>query len=137
MYDFMLIVFRRHHLVFPPGAIDRPIEKLLACDSRLFQLSRQGYPSLESPYFPNYHHIFGIDFGQGSHNVNFEQQQPFSISNVPPTHNLSFPNIPPTYNVSPQPFEQTTQKSLSFKDFDLPISGMFYFPKFIFSKFFS
>ncbi|XVF41773.1 hypothetical protein PTKIN_Ptkin01aG0307100 [Pterospermum kingtungense] len=118
-------VIRRHHLEFPPGAIDRPLEKLLRCDSRLFQLSRQGYPRLDSPYFPSFHHIFGIgiDFGQGSH-INFEQQ-PFSVSNVPPTHNLSFSNILPTYNSSQQPFqtfEETTQKSPNFKDFDSTIS---------------
>ncbi|XVF31461.1 hypothetical protein REPUB_Repub16aG0148000 [Reevesia pubescens] len=101
--------FRRHHIEFPPGALDRPLEKLLRCDSRLFQLSRQVYPTLQSPYFQK--HTFGIDFFDhfGGH-VNGEQL--FSFANVP-THNLS-QNF--------QTFEQTTQKPLNLRDSGSPIS---------------
>ncbi|XWS64451.1 hypothetical protein CRYUN_Cryun05aG0004900 [Craigia yunnanensis] len=78
------LTFRRQHIEFPSGALDKPLEKLLRCDSRLFQLSRQSYPTLESPFFQK--HTFGNDFSfdfgeQGSH-VNLERQQ-FSFSNVP------------------------------------------------------
>ncbi|XP_021283455.1 uncharacterized protein LOC110415970 isoform X3 [Herrania umbratica] len=106
--------FRRHYLEFPPGALDRPIEKLFRCDNRLFQLSRQGYPTLESPYFQKY--TYGIDLsfdfgGQGAH-VNPDHQQQFSFSNAP-SHFLS---------QRFQTYEQTAQKSVSTKDSDSPIS---------------
>ncbi|KAK6233272.1 hypothetical protein QQP08_016492 [Theobroma cacao] len=106
--------FRRHYLEFPPGALDRPIEKLFRCDNRLFQLSRQGYPTLESPYFQKY--TYGVDLsfdfgGQGSH-VNPDHQQQFSFSNAP-SHFLSRHF---------QTYEQTAQKSVSTKDSDSPIS---------------
>ncbi|XP_022720141.1 uncharacterized protein LOC111277961 isoform X2 [Durio zibethinus] len=104
--------FRRHYLEFPPGALEKPLEKLLRCDNRLFQLSRQGYPTLECPYFQK--HTFGIDFSfdfGGQQHVNPEQQQ-FLFSNVSSQYLSQYF----------QTFEQKTQKSINLKDSDSPIS---------------
>ncbi|CAL1393257.1 unnamed protein product [Linum trigynum] len=46
---------RRHEIVFPPGKLEKPYEKLLLADQRLFQLSRNPFPSLQDPYFPPLH----------------------------------------------------------------------------------
>ncbi|PPR87053.1 hypothetical protein GOBAR_AA33637 [Gossypium barbadense] len=43
---------RRHILTFPPGSLERPLEKLLRSDKRLHQLNRQDFPESNSPYFP-------------------------------------------------------------------------------------
>ncbi|KAH1083743.1 hypothetical protein J1N35_023504 [Gossypium stocksii] len=43
---------RRHILKFPPGSLDRPLEKLLRSDKRLHQFNRQDFPESNSPYFP-------------------------------------------------------------------------------------
>ncbi|XVE89565.1 hypothetical protein DITRI_Ditri20bG0006200 [Diplodiscus trichospermus] len=98
--------FRRHYLEFPPRALDRPLEKLLTCDSRLFHLSRQSFPTLPSPFFEK--HTFGIDldFGGQGYCVNFEQQQ-FSFPNVMAPNNLS--QYVPTY-------DQATQKTINLSD---------------------
>ncbi|PIN02111.1 hypothetical protein CDL12_25380 [Handroanthus impetiginosus] len=44
-------IWRRHHVRFPPGILDKHYEKLLQCDERLFILSQKPFPSHESPYF--------------------------------------------------------------------------------------
>ncbi|KAK4427611.1 hypothetical protein Salat_1530000 [Sesamum alatum] len=44
-------IWRRHYVRFPPGILDKHYEKLLQCDQRLFALSREPFPSQESPYF--------------------------------------------------------------------------------------
>ncbi|KAE8660192.1 hypothetical protein F3Y22_tig00116958pilonHSYRG00258 [Hibiscus syriacus] len=77
--------YRRHYLEFPPGVIDRPLEKLLGYDHRLRMLSRQGFPTLDSPYFPKHtFEGFSLDFG-GQMHITRQQQQ------------LSFPNVPTNY----------------------------------------
>lgn len=45
--------FRRHTVVFPPKVLDEPFKKLLQCDSRLFNLSQQPFPTHNSPLFQN------------------------------------------------------------------------------------
>ncbi|XVE63122.1 hypothetical protein DITRI_Ditri06bG0174500 [Diplodiscus trichospermus] len=105
------LTFRRHHLEFPPGALEKPLEKLLRYDRRLCQLSRQGYPSLDSPYF--HKHTIEIDFSMEFHGQRCivpqqqQQQQQFSFSNVS-AHN------------HPQHFQ--IQESLNFKDPNSPTS---------------
>ncbi|CAK9153680.1 unnamed protein product [Ilex paraguariensis] len=44
-------IYRRHCAIFPPGALDKPYEKLLQCDQKLLMLSQRPFPSQESPYF--------------------------------------------------------------------------------------
>lgn len=80
----MCVFIRRHHLICPPGLLNKPLEKLLNSDSRLLQLIQQGFPT-KSPYFK-----YSLDFG-GKGYINFEhqqqQQQPFSfISNMNDSH---------------------------------------------------
>ncbi|KVI11006.1 hypothetical protein Ccrd_010588 [Cynara cardunculus var. scolymus] len=47
------LICRRHKVEFLPGVLDKHLEKLLQCDSRLLRLSRQPFPIHNSPYFPN------------------------------------------------------------------------------------
>ncbi|KAE8675442.1 Detected protein of unknown function [Hibiscus syriacus] len=76
----------RHYLEFPPGALDKPLEKLLGFDHRLRMLSQQGFPFLDSPYFPR-RSFGGFSLGFcGQLHITQQQQQ------------LSFPNVPTQAN---------------------------------------
>ncbi|XP_052209962.1 uncharacterized protein LOC127813186 [Diospyros lotus] len=44
-------ICRRHLIKFPGGLLNKPYEKLLQCDPRLLELSRQPFPRIRSPYF--------------------------------------------------------------------------------------
>ncbi|MBA0803862.1 hypothetical protein Gohar_014029, partial [Gossypium harknessii] len=71
---------RRHILKFPPGSLDRPLEKLLRSDKRLHRLNRQDFPESNSPYFPPPSVAdFVLNFGgqlQISPRIDQQQQQP-------------------------------------------------------------
>lgn len=99
-------LYRRHYLEFPYGALNKPLEKLLRCDNRLFQLSRQPFPTLDSPYFDKQAAYFSLDFGG----------QPFSFSNVAP----HFHADQQTYHDD----HQKPQKPLNFNDSRSPLSGI-------------
>ncbi|EEF49958.1 hypothetical protein RCOM_1434920 [Ricinus communis] len=99
--------FRRHYLVFPPGALDRHYEKLLQCDHRLYGLSQRPFPSLESLYFEpcvfNYPNFF----------FNYHGERQFNFSGIPS----------PLMAVHYGQYEQTPPQ-LSFKQTHSPISVM-------------
>ncbi|KAK8633548.1 hypothetical protein V6N13_014393 [Hibiscus sabdariffa] len=80
--------YRRHYLEFPPGALNKHIDKLLSYDRRLGMLSRQGFPTLNSPFFPNMEsEQSSLDFGGQLHIA--PQHQQVSFENVP-THYQTF-----------------------------------------------
>ncbi|KAK8564779.1 hypothetical protein V6N13_019934 [Hibiscus sabdariffa] len=84
--------FRRHCLEFSPGVLQKPLGKLLKSDTRLSRLMQQDFPTLKSPYFD-------LSFNsRGKGNLNFEQQQLLSFSNVP-TYDHITPN--PSYSALP------------------------------------
>ncbi|KAK9291634.1 hypothetical protein L1049_019583 [Liquidambar formosana] len=115
-------IFRRHYMKFPPGALDKHYEKLLQCDSRLFELSQKPFPSLRSPYF--YSNFYG--FSEFSHHFNG------SVAEI--SHGLHYPlsSIPATSLVSShhqvQSLEQTPKSSLGIKDSPSPMSVMDFSP---------
>ena len=43
--------FRKHLLQFAEGTLEKHYEKLLQCDSRLYQLSRRPFSNTSSPFF--------------------------------------------------------------------------------------
>ncbi|KAK6915665.1 hypothetical protein RJ641_020782 [Dillenia turbinata] len=45
------LLCRRHYLKFPPGTLDKHLEKLLQYDERLLELSRRPFPTLQTLYF--------------------------------------------------------------------------------------
>ncbi|CAN0897246.1 hypothetical protein LINGRAHAP2_LOCUS19012 [Linum grandiflorum] len=51
---FLNVFSRRHIIIFPPGELDKPYEKLLQYDQRLLLLSQRPFPSLQDPYFPTF-----------------------------------------------------------------------------------
>ncbi|XP_056165217.1 uncharacterized protein LOC130137598 [Syzygium oleosum] len=56
-YDFtdcQACTYRRHHLEFPQGTLERNMEPLFFLDSPLRELSRRPFPSSESPFFEGY-----------------------------------------------------------------------------------
>ncbi|MBA0561556.1 hypothetical protein Golob_018372 [Gossypium lobatum] len=71
---------RRHILTFPPGSLDRPLEKLLRSDKRLHLLNRRDFPESNPPYFPPPSVAdFVLNFGgqlQISPRTDQQQQQP-------------------------------------------------------------
>ncbi|KAL4378425.1 hypothetical protein GQ457_02G036890 [Hibiscus cannabinus] len=110
--------YRRHYLEFPPGALDRPLEKLLSYDHRLRMLSRQGFPTLDSPYFPEQtFEGFSLDFGgQLLHTTSqqYQQQQQeeeLSFAKIP-THYQAYHPAPLTSPISEYNYIASEQDQL-------------------------
>ncbi|OMO86269.1 hypothetical protein CCACVL1_09666 [Corchorus capsularis] len=105
------LTFRRHYLEFPCGVLDKPLEKLLSCDSRLFQISRQGFPATNSPYFQpqtNGNIGFSLDFGGHNHH------QQFSFSHYVPQHYQTYDHQQKSLNKdSPISDEQSSNNQMS------------------------
>ncbi|KAF2288325.1 hypothetical protein GH714_006021 [Hevea brasiliensis] len=102
---------RRHYLMFPPGSLDKHYEKLMHCDSRLYELSKKPFPSLQSPYFePNICSFTNLSFDShmNSRDVNLGLQFNFGIPS------------PLVATQQVQSFEQARQ--LSFKETTSPVS---------------
>ncbi|KAJ7977864.1 ATP-dependent DNA helicase [Quillaja saponaria] len=104
-------IHRRHYLEFPPGALDKPYEKLIQNDNRLLELSQKPFPSSSSPYFPP-------NFYNGVAN--------FDATEINTLFQLPFPCIPtsmlPTKQV--QQFGNMTPPSIVYSDSGSPTSIM-------------
>lgn len=72
--------------MFPAGSLDRHYEKLLQCEPRLFKLSQQPFPSLQSPFFhPTLYGLldFSLDYNRLGPDPKYGQQFCFSSSPSP------------------------------------------------------
>ncbi|XP_031249169.1 uncharacterized protein LOC116106997 [Pistacia vera] len=115
--DGQALVWRRHYLTFPPGVLDKPFEKLLQCDDRLNELSRQPFPSLKSPYF--YHQTI---YEPMELNFSFHGQRP----HFNPALQLSLAQLHNTsYVAQPVPsYQQTITQRRSISELASPDSVM-------------
>ncbi|XP_058077128.1 uncharacterized protein LOC131225594 [Magnolia sinica] len=64
------LIYRRHYLQLPQGALEKHYEKLLQYDSRLYELSQSPFPTINSPYFyscggPEFPPVFDRTFKSG------------------------------------------------------------------------
>ncbi|KAK8633547.1 hypothetical protein V6N13_014392 [Hibiscus sabdariffa] len=109
--------YRRHYLEFPPGALDRPLEKLLCYEHRLRMLSEQRFPTLDSPYFSKHtSRGFSLDFGgqllpTTPHQHQHQQQQQLSFANVP-THYQAYHPSPLSSPISEYNYMASQQDQL-------------------------
>ncbi|KAH9755513.1 ATP-dependent DNA helicase [Citrus sinensis] len=116
-------VFRKHYLKFPPGVLDRHFEKLLQCDSRLFELSRKPFPTLDSPYFHQ-----SCIFEHPQYLLSFNGQSPQIYHGLHSSHShMSPPLFPAQQFLSPPQVQshqmQVQPPSFSFKDLSSPDSA--------------
>lgn len=120
---FCYFFFRKHYLKFPPGVLDRHFEKLLQCDSRLFELSRKPFPTLDSPYFHQ-----SCIFEHPQYLLSFNGQSPHIYHGLDSSHShMSPPLFPAQQFLSPRQVQshqmQVQPPSFSFKDLSSPDSG--------------
>ncbi|KAB5556142.1 hypothetical protein DKX38_007051 [Salix brachista] len=77
-------IFRLHHLTFPCEYLDKHYQKLLLCEPRFFDLSKQSFPTLKNPFFHSNSHGnpgFAFDYNQGEQDSNLRSQ--FNFPNFP------------------------------------------------------
>uniref|UniRef100_A0A6N2KT65 TRF2/HOY1 PH-like domain-containing protein n=1 Tax=Salix viminalis TaxID=40686 RepID=A0A6N2KT65_SALVM len=77
-------IFRLHHLTFPCEYLDKHYQKLLLCEPRFFDLSKQSFPTLKNPFFHSNSHGnpgFAFDYNQGGQDSNLRSQ--FNFPNFP------------------------------------------------------
>uniref|UniRef100_A0A6N2MF03 TRF2/HOY1 PH-like domain-containing protein n=1 Tax=Salix viminalis TaxID=40686 RepID=A0A6N2MF03_SALVM len=77
-------IFRLHHLTFPCEYLDKHYQKLLLCEPRFFDLSKQSFPPLKNPFFHSNSHGnpgFAFDYNQGGQDSNLRSQ--FNFPNFP------------------------------------------------------
>ncbi|KAG6646748.1 hypothetical protein CIPAW_07G029400 [Carya illinoinensis] len=86
--DGQALIHRRHYIEFPPGNLDKHLDKLLQCDSRMSMLSTRPFPSLPSPYFHsafnNETRQLSMDYNGDRLNMNFSYQLPYYASTPSP-----------------------------------------------------
>lgn len=120
---FCYFFFRKHYLKFPPGVLDRHFENLLQCDSRLFELSRKPFPTLDSPYFHQ-----SCIFEHPQYLLSFNGQSPHIYHGLDSSHSHMSPPLFPAQQLLSPPQVQSHQMqvqlpSFSFKDLSSPDSG--------------
>ncbi|KAF9681507.1 hypothetical protein SADUNF_Sadunf05G0008600 [Salix dunnii] len=77
-------IFRLHHLTFPCEYLDKHYKKLLLCEPRFSDLSRQSFPTQKNPFFHSNSHGnpgFAFDYNQGGQDFNLRRQ--FNFPNFP------------------------------------------------------
>ncbi|KAJ6757036.1 hypothetical protein OIU74_026318 [Salix koriyanagi] len=111
-------ICRRHFLTFPAGYLDKHYEKLLLNEPRLFELSKQSFPTLKNPYFRSKF--------DGCRGISFDFNR--SGQDIHPGMQFSFPNFPPrpVQTQHAQPYGHAGLSS--FKEIPSPSSVMDFSP---------
>lgn len=111
-------ICRRHFLTFPAGYLDKHYEKLLLNEPRLFELSKQSFPTLKNPYFRSKFY--------GYRGISFDFNR--SGQDIHPGMQFNYPNFPP-HPVQIQHFQPYGHTGLSsFKEIPSPSSVMDFSP---------
>ncbi|RZC72086.1 hypothetical protein C5167_035239 [Papaver somniferum] len=116
-------IFRRHKLQFPQGTLQKHYDRLLKLDNGLSLLSKNPFPSLESPFFgpddlesqnPNDFMLFGLE-GQGSSLLKrmFEWGTNADQSEKLPCFTLTGTSVPLPYSSSDHAFTSPEASSSS------------------------
>lgn len=127
-------VFRLHHLTFPCEYLDKHYQKLLLCEPRFFDLSKQSFPTLKNPFFhsnSNGNPGFAIDYNQGGQDSNLRSQ--FNFPNFP-SHARQTQHFQPYEHIGKtQHVQRYGHNGLSsLKEMHSPASGSSSLPNLIF-----
>ncbi|KAJ6737806.1 F10A16.6 PROTEIN [Salix viminalis] len=114
-------IFRLHHLTFPCEYLDKHYQKLLLCEPRFFDLSKQSFPTLKNPFFHSNSHGnpgFAFDHNQGGQDSNLRSQ--FNFPNFPSharqtQHFQPYENIGKTQHVQPYGHNGQAQHSQPYR----------------------
>ncbi|KAG8649622.1 hypothetical protein MANES_08G111600v8 [Manihot esculenta] len=108
-------IYRRHYVIFPSGSLDKHYEKLIQCDSKLYELCQKPFPSRKSPYFETKDCSFtnfSLDYHPNSRDINLGSQFNFDI---PPP--LVTTQQVQSYQQAPLPSFKETPSPISVMDF--------------------